>query len=166
MDLGDNWPCWELSIQYFWKSLEWLRIIHNENVSWNELVQYLDWWLVSLWSFGLGKSSELFVQFNINWLCMHDKLYQILQSLFTLNDIVFYYRSPDSVLDIVTRLWAGCLRIFGLTLALGRRFISSPNCPHQLWDPLSFIFSGFWGLFPQRRSVQGVKLSTSVYCRG
>jgi hypothetical protein len=90
---------------------------------------------------------------------MHDKLYQILQGILILNDIVFCYRGADSVLDIVIRLQAGCSRIFGLTLALGRRFISSPNSPHQLWDPLSFIFSGCWGLFPQGGSVQGVKLS-------
>jgi len=57
---------------------------------------------------------------------MYDNLYQILQGILTSNDIVFYYRSLDSVLDKVTRLWAGCPMIFGLTLALGRRFISFP----------------------------------------
>lgn len=165
---GPWWWLTLLGIEYtiFLEVLEKLKIIYNENVSWNELVQYLDCWLVSLWPFGLGKNSELFVQFNTNWLYMHDKLYQILQGILTLNDIVFYYRSPDSVLDIDTRLWAGCLRTFGLTVALGRRFISSPSCPHQLWDPLNFIFNRCWGLFPRERSVWGVKLSTSVYCQG
>jgi hypothetical protein len=98
--------------------------------------------------------------------CVHVKLYQMLQGILTSNNIAIYYRSLDIVLDIVTGLQAGHLRILGLTVASGRRFISSPKCPHQLWDPLSLLFNGCWGLFTQGRSIQCVKLNTSICCQG
>jgi len=34
-----------------------------------------------------------------------------------------------------------------------------PSHPEQLWGPYSLLSSGYWGLYPQRYSNQGVKLS-------
>jgi len=39
----------------------------------------------------------------------------------------------------VTRLQAGHLRYHGLITGRGKIFISSPNCPDQLWGPPSLL---------------------------
>jgi len=45
--------------------------------------------------------------------------------------------------DIVSRLQVGWSGIW--SLALVKRFFSSPNCPDQFWDQPNLVFSGCWG---------------------
>ena len=39
-------------------------------------------------------------------------------------------------------------RNFGLITGSNRRFHSSPNCPNQLWHPLSYLFNEYRTVFP------------------
>jgi hypothetical protein len=51
-------------------------------------------------------------------------------------------------------------RGFGVRVPMGARIFTSAHRPDQLWDPPTLLSSGYWVLFPQGQSDQGVKLTT------
>jgi hypothetical protein len=50
--------------------------------------------------------------------------------------------SQDSLVGIVTRLWARCPRSFGLIPGRSKSFVSTLKDPDWLWGPPGFLFSG------------------------
>jgi len=64
---------------------------------------------------------------------------------------------PDSAVGIVTRLWSGQLRIYGSIPGRIKRFLSSPKCPDQFWNPSNLQISRSQMLFPW-----SMKLTTSI----
>jgi len=55
------------------------------------------------------------------------------------------YRSKNSSVNLVTKLHAGWLSNWHFILVRGKRFLSSQNCPGQLWDLCNLLFNGYWG---------------------
>jgi len=63
-------------------------------------------------------------------------------------------RSWDSIVSIVTRLWARWQRNCVLILGRGSRYFSSSHRPDQLSDPLILL-----GLYPWGQIGEGVNLT-------
>lgn len=88
---------------------------------------------------------------------MHHSLHIVSHSFKTWNVLnpeyvtnIYLYRIRDNVVDM---LWAALPWNSSLILGRGKRFFSLPECTQQLWDPHSFLFSGYW------RHLSGVKWS-------
>jgi hypothetical protein len=45
----------------------------------------------------------------------------------------------------------------GLIYGKGNRFLSSPQCPDQLWNPLSFVSNGYRGVLSPALKRPGLK---------
>ena len=86
---------------------------------------------------------------------MHHSLHILSHSFKTWNILnpeyvtnISLHKIRDNVVDM---LWAALPRNSSLILGRGKRFFSLLECTQQLWDPHSFLFSGYW------RHLSGVK---------
>jgi hypothetical protein len=74
---------------------------------------------------------------------MWNFLYEIKQAAISLISLrPTLSRSRNNSVDIAARLRA-------TSYDSGNRFLSSPKSPDRPWDTLSFLFSGYQGLFPR-----------------
>ena len=70
------------------------------------------------------------------------------------------WRSQDSSVGIMIRLWARLPKNNGSILCRDRMFVSSPEGPYRLWGWLIPLFIGYWNL-----STAGGGKLTSHLCR-
>jgi hypothetical protein len=68
----------------------------------------------------------------------------------------------DRSFDIGTKLLAGQPGNRGLNPGRGKRHFSSPQALEWLWGPISLLYDGFQGSFPEVNGW-GVKLTTQLH---
>jgi len=158
------WRKWNATLL---RSLHHFKACENNRFAWNSILPYS---CVILWdcdmqiwhkicgtsSVSSGKwewsGSEQTV-LGVDWKWPQHRRFQFAYRLISWSSastlvvtVTVHFLRPDSVVGIATS--RGAAWFCSLNPGMGKRFSFLQNCPDQIWDPFSLLFSGYRGSFP------------------